>query len=64
MVAEFLVKNSVDRVVVREKFHGKGPEYVFREAGVEVTITPKSDLREVIAELKIRAGLSESIVEK
>ena len=57
LVAELLVKNGVDRVVVREKFRGKGPEYVFREAGVEVTVTKKSDLKKVMAELKIKAGL-------
>jgi predicted Fe-Mo cluster-binding NifX family protein len=56
LVAELLVKNGVDRVVLREKFHGKGPEYVFREAGVKVTLTSKTDLQEVMAELKIKAG--------
>jgi len=54
LVAELLVKNGVDKVVVAEKFHGKGPEYVFREAGVEVTVTQESDLKKVMAELKIK----------
>jgi len=55
--AELLVKNGVDVVVVKRKFHGRGPEYVFRDAGVEVKVTEKSTIREVMDELKIRASL-------
>lgn len=55
--AELLVKNGVDVVVVKRKFHGRGPEYVFRDAGVEVKATEKSTIREVMDELKIRASL-------
>lgn len=55
--AELLVKNGVDVVVVKRKFHGRGPEYVFRDAGVEVKVTEKSTIGEVMDELKIRASL-------
>ncbi len=53
--AELLVKNGVDVVVVvKRKFHGRGPEYVFRDAGVEVKVTEKSTIGEVMDELKIK----------
>jgi len=51
---EFLVKNGVDTVVVKSKFHGRGPEYVFRDAGVEVKITEKSSIKEILQELEIK----------
>lgn len=56
MAAELLVKNGVDVVVVKRKFHGKGAQYVFRDAGVEIKATEKSTLREVMGELKIESG--------
>jgi len=52
--AELLVKNGVDVVVVKRKFHGRGPEYVFRDAGMEVKVTEKSTIGEVMDELKIK----------
>jgi cation diffusion facilitator family transporter len=38
-VAEWLVSQKVDRVVLKEDLHGKGPEYVFADAGVEMILT-------------------------
>ena len=38
-VAEWLVSQKVDRVVLRENLQGKGPEYVFADAGVEMILT-------------------------
>jgi len=35
-VAEWLVAHKVDRVVIKESLQGKGPEYVFADAGVEM----------------------------
>jgi cation diffusion facilitator family transporter len=35
-VAEWLVGQKVDTVLVKESLHGKGPEYVFANAGVEM----------------------------
>ena len=55
MAAELLVKNGVDVVVVKRKFHGKGAQYVFRDAGVEIKATEKSTVREVMDELKIES---------
>jgi cation diffusion facilitator family transporter len=38
-VAEWLVSQKVDVALVPEDLHGKGPEYVFRDAGVVLTRT-------------------------
>jgi cation diffusion facilitator family transporter len=38
-VAEWLVSQKVDRVVLKENIQGKGPEYVFADAGVELRFT-------------------------
>ncbi|MBA7490970.1 Ferrous-iron efflux pump FieF [subsurface metagenome] len=56
MAAEFLVKNGVDVVVLKRKFHGKGAQYVFRDAGVEIKTTEKSTIREVMDELNMELG--------
>lgn len=54
MVAELLVKNNVDVVVVKNKFHGRGPEYVFKDAEVQVKFTTKSSIEEIIKELGVK----------
>jgi predicted Fe-Mo cluster-binding NifX family protein len=38
-VAEWLVSQKMDRVVLKEDLQGKGPEYVFADAGVEMILT-------------------------
>lgn len=38
-VAEWLVEQKVDRVFVPKSLDGKGPAYVFREAGIQVTLS-------------------------
>jgi predicted Fe-Mo cluster-binding NifX family protein len=38
-VAEWLVSQKVDQVVLKENLQGKGPEYVFANAGVELRLT-------------------------
>lgn len=43
-VAEWLVSLKVDRVVHKENLHGKGPEYVFANAGVEMRLTDADTL--------------------
>lgn len=50
-VSEWLVKNGVDVVLLKERLHGKGPEYVFSDAGVEVTLIEATSLDEVLARL-------------
>lgn len=39
LAAEFLLQNSVDVVIVKKDFSGKGPAYVFSDANVEVILT-------------------------
>ena len=43
-VAEWLVSQKVDRVVLKENIQGKGPEYVFADAGVELRFTTADTL--------------------
>jgi len=50
-VAEWLVAQKVDAVLIREDVRGKGPEYVLRDAGVDVRVTDQTTLSEA---LKVR----------
>jgi len=43
-VAEWLVDQKVDRVLVPRDFEGRGPAYVFREAGIQVEVTSEPTL--------------------
>ena len=49
-VAEWLVEKGVDRVYARTEFQGRGPVYVFSDAGVEMFRTDAARLEEVIGE--------------
>ncbi len=49
-VGEWLMGLKADIVVLREDLHGKGPAYVFADAGVETRLTEATALAEVIAE--------------
>jgi predicted Fe-Mo cluster-binding NifX family protein len=49
-VAEWLVGQKVDVVLSREHLHGRGPAYVFRDAGVELRKTEAKNI-----ELAIKA---------
>jgi predicted Fe-Mo cluster-binding NifX family protein len=49
-VGEWLVGLKADVVVLREDVHGKGPAYVFADAGVETRLTEATTLDEVLAE--------------
>jgi cation diffusion facilitator family transporter len=49
-VAEWLVANGVDVVLLRKGLGGKGPVYVFGDAGVETRLTQCKTLDEVIDE--------------
>jgi cation diffusion facilitator family transporter len=46
-LAEFLVERGIDILYVKEHFEGKGPEYVFSNAEVEVRITDCNTLHEL-----------------
>jgi cation diffusion facilitator family transporter len=47
-LAEFLVTMKIDVLYTREPFEGKGPEYVFADAGVEVRKTDARDLKDLM----------------
>jgi cation diffusion facilitator family transporter len=51
-VAEWLVAQKVDRIVLKEGLQGRGPEYVFADAGVEMVISKADTMRQVLAELE------------
>lgn len=50
-VAEWLVDQKVDVVLLRESLRGKGPVYVFGDAGVEVRETDATTLEEALAKV-------------
>ncbi|HIP97171.1 MAG TPA: cation diffusion facilitator family transporter [Anaerolineae bacterium] len=50
-VAEWLVAQKVDAVLLRESLQGKGPTYVFGEAGVEMVPTTAATLADVLVTL-------------
>jgi cation diffusion facilitator family transporter len=49
-VAEWLVEQKVDVVFLKESLRGKGPVYVFGDAGVEMRETQVSTLEEAVEE--------------
>jgi len=51
-VAEWLVAQKVDVVLMKESLRGKGPLYVFGEAGVEMRETEATTLAAALAEVR------------
>jgi predicted Fe-Mo cluster-binding NifX family protein len=49
-VAEWLVAQKIDAVVLREDVQGKGPGYVLRDAGVQLRRTGRTALAEALGE--------------
>jgi predicted Fe-Mo cluster-binding NifX family protein len=47
-LAELIIEEGVDIVYTRERFDGKGPEYVLSDAGVEVSFTDLQTLGELM----------------
>jgi cation diffusion facilitator family transporter len=50
-VAEWLVDQKIDMVLLRENMQGRGPTYVFRDAGVDMVPTMAGTLKEALATL-------------
>jgi cation diffusion facilitator family transporter len=50
-VAEWLVDQKIDTVLLRENLQGRGPAYVFRDAGVDMVPTIAGTLVEALATL-------------
>lgn len=53
-VAEWLVEQKVDIVVVKEDLHKKGPAYVFADAAVELRVSDAKGLSEVIDSFRLQ----------
>lgn len=53
LVAEMLNRYSIDLLLVKENFEGKGPLYVFSDAAVEVILTKEKTLEQALSSLKI-----------
>ena len=53
LVAEFLNKHSIDVIITRKTFDGKGPFYVFANSAVENLITEKKSLKNALESLGI-----------
>jgi len=49
-VAEWLIAQKVDRLFLREEIQGKGPDYVFSNAGVQVQQTTVESLEQLLAQ--------------
>ncbi|MFN2227400.1 MAG: cation diffusion facilitator family transporter [Anaerolineae bacterium] len=55
-VGEWLVGLKSDVVILREDVHGKGPAYVFADAGVETRLTEAATMDKALAREMSRAG--------
>ncbi len=53
-VAEWLVGQKVDGVLLKESLSGKGPEYVFGDAGVEIVPTKAERMQEAREQVRRR----------
>ena len=53
LVAEFLNKYSIDEVITKESFEGKGPFYVFANAAVENLQTERKKIEEALEDIGI-----------
>jgi predicted Fe-Mo cluster-binding NifX family protein len=56
-VAEWLVAQKADVVLLKESLRGKGPVYVFGDAGVEMQETTATMLEEALSLLSSLRGL-------
>ena len=54
-VAEWLIGQKVDVVLSREVLHGRGPAYVFRDAGVELTVNEAQEVDVAISQSTINS---------
>lgn len=46
-VSEWLIEKGVDTVYSPKDFRGKGPDYVFSNAGVDVIVTKGKTLKDI-----------------
>jgi predicted Fe-Mo cluster-binding NifX family protein len=53
LVSEFLIKQGIDVILLREKFDGRGPEYVLSDSSVEVIITDAETLNDALLQQSV-----------
>ena len=58
-MAEFLNKYSIDEVITKESFEGKGPFYVFSNAAVENLQSEREKIEEALEDIGIHFELTE-----
>jgi predicted Fe-Mo cluster-binding NifX family protein len=56
-VAEWLAAQKTDVVLMKESLKGKGPEYVFGDAGVEMRVTNTTTMEAALAEVMTKGVL-------
>ena len=50
LVSEFIIKQGIDVLLLKEKFEGRGPEYVLSDSNIEVIITDADNLKDVLTQ--------------
>ena len=55
-VAEWLVEEKVDHVLVAEDIKNKGPGYVFANAGISVQLSSREDLSQALEEISVEGS--------
>jgi len=53
LVSEFLIKQGVDILLLKEKFDGRGPEYVLSDSNVEVIIIDAETLNDALMQQSV-----------
>ena len=53
LVSEFLIKQGIDVLLLKEKFDGRGPDYVLSDSNVEVIITDAETLNDALLEQSV-----------
>lgn len=53
LLAEFLIRDSVDAVITRERFAGMGPFYVFSNAAVDTYKTREDTVENALAQMGV-----------
>ncbi len=50
--AEWLAKNGVDKLIIRKEIKSPGPKYVFEDYEIELAITDKQNVEDIIKEIE------------
>jgi len=56
LVAEFLIKRGMDILLLKEKFEGRGPEYVLSDSDVDIIITEAETMNDALLQHGVILG--------